>query len=207
MDSHKIRSLFLEHLPAGTIDYCLGLWTAQPFDFKLRKSRHTKVGDFTCHPGRTPRITINRDLYPYLFLLTYIHEVAHLEVHRQFGNRVEGHGQEWKMTFRQMAEPILNELIFPADLLVALRSHMADPRASTFSDPELVRVLRLYDPHANKQTFLGDIPEGSIFGIRGRWFKKGKTKRTRVLCQEINSKRKYFVPLDAAVENVQLSLL
>jgi hypothetical protein len=142
-----------------------------------------------------------------LFLLTYIHEVAHLEVHRQFGSRVEGHGQEWKDTFRQMLEPILNELIFPADLLVALRSHMTDPRASTFSDPELVRVLRQYDPHAHTQTYLADIPEGSIFGIRGRWFKKGETKRTRVLCQEIRSKRKYFVPLDAPVENVQLSLL
>ncbi len=207
MDSNKVQSLLLSHLPAGAIDYCYRLWLSQPFEFKLRKSRHTKVGDFTCHPGRTPRITINRDLHPYMFLLTYVHEVGHLEVHRRFGNNVEGHGQEWKETFRRILEPVLNELIFPADLLAALRGHMADPRASTFSDPELVRVLRQYDPHATAQTFLGDIPEGSIFGMRGRWFKKGETKRTRALCQEIKSKRRYFVPLDAAVENVQLSLL
>jgi len=139
--------------------------------------------------------------------VTYVHEVAHLEVHRQFGNRVEGHGQEWKRTFREMLEPVLIELIFPKDLLVALRGHMADPPASTFSDPELARIFRQYDPHADNQTFLADIPKGSIFGIRGRWFRKGETKRTRVLCQEIKSKRKYFVPLDSPVENVQLSLL
>jgi hypothetical protein len=207
MHSTKIQSLLGQHLPAGAVDYCLRLWLAQPFDFKLRKSRLTKVGDFTCHPGRTPRITLNRDLHPYLFLVTYVHEVAHLEVHRQFGNRAEGHGQEWKRTFREMLEPVLSELIFPTDLLAALREHMTDPRASTFSDPELVRVFRQYDPHADNQTFLADIPQGSIFGIRGRWFKKGETKRTRALCQEIKSKRKYFVPLDAPVENVQLSLL
>ena len=207
MHSKKIQSLLAQHLPTGAIDYCLGLWLAQPFDFKLRQSRLTKVGDFTCYPGRPPRITINRDLHPYMFLVTYVHEVAHLEVHRQFGNRAEGHGQEWKRTFRQMLEPVLNELIFPADLLVVLREHMADPRASTFSDPELVRALRQHDPNTDTQTFLADIPKGSIFGIRGRFFRKGDTKRTRVLCQEIKSKRKYFVPLDAPVDNVQLSLL
>jgi hypothetical protein len=207
MNSKKIESLLGQYLPAAAVDYCFGLWLAQPFDFRLRKSRLTKVGDFTCHPGRIPRITLNRDLHPYLFLVTYVHEVAHLEVHRQFDNRAEGHGQEWKRAFRQMLEPVLNELIFPTDLLVALKEHMTDPRASTFSDPELVRVLRQYDPLADTQIFLADIPEGSIFGIRGRWFKKGETKRTRVLCQEIKSKRRYFVPLDAPVENVQLSLL
>jgi SprT protein len=207
MNSKKILALLSEHLPAGAINYCFGLWRAQPFDFKLRKSRLTKVGDFTCYPGRHPRITVNQDLHPFLFLVTYIHEVAHLDVHRQFGNSVEGHGKEWKQAFRLLLEPVLNESIFPADLLTALTGHMTDPRASSYSDPELVRVFRQYDPQAETLIFLSDIPEGSIFGIRGRWFRKGETKRTRVLCQEMKSKRKYFVPMDAPVENVQLSLL
>jgi hypothetical protein len=207
MNSTKIQALLALHLPAGAIDYCLRLWLVQPFEFKLRKSRLTKVGDFTCHPGRTPRITVNQDLHPYLFLVTYIHEVAHLEVHRQFGNKAESHGQEWKTAFRRLLEPLLGESIFPADLLRALRGHMAEPRASMFSDHELVEAFRKYDPQADTLIFLADIPEGSIFGIRGRWFKKGQTKRTRVLCQEVRSKRKYFVPLDAPVENVQLTLL
>jgi SprT protein len=54
---------------------------------------------------------------------------------------------------------------------------------------------------------LSDIPRGSIFELRGRWFKKEETKRTRVLCQEMKTRRKYLVPADAAVNNVQLSLL
>jgi hypothetical protein len=207
MDSKKILFLLEQHLPAGAIDYCHGLWTAHPFDFKLRKSRATKVGDFTCQPGRTPRITINHDLHPYLFLLTYVHEVAHLEVHRKHGHRVEGHGQEWKSVFRQLLNPALNAEIFPPDLLIVLRRHMADPKASTFSDSDLVQVLRKYDPKATAMVFLADIPEGSLFGLRGRWFRKGSTKRTRALCQEVKTKRKYFVPVDSPVENVQLRLL
>jgi hypothetical protein len=207
MDSEKVRFLLEKHVPAAALEYCHGLWKASPFEFKLRKSRATKVGDFTCHPGRTPRITVNQDLHPYMFLLTYVHEVAHLEVHRQFGHRVEGHGVEWKKVFQQTAEPVLHESIFPPDLLAVLRRHMADPPASTFSDSELVQVFRKYDPKSSAQVFLSDIPEGSVFGIRGRWFKKGITKRTRVLCREVKTRRKYFVPVDAPVENVQLSLL
>jgi SprT protein len=71
----------------------------------------------------------------------------------------------------------------------------------------LMKVFRSYDPHAHATTLLSDIPRGSIFELRGRWFKKEETKRTRVLCQEMKTRRKYLVPADAAVNNVQLSLL
>jgi SprT protein len=207
MTVEKIKLILDRHVPAVAVGYCLDLWHHYNFDFRLRNSRVTKIGDFTFRPGQVPRITVNRDLSHYLFLITYLHEVAHLEVHRQFGHRVEAHGREWKKIFIQILEPVLAESFFPEDVLQALRRHMIDPRATTFSDPELMHVLRRYDPRADALTFLADIPEGSVFGIRGRWFKKGITKRTRALCQEVKSKRKYFVPLDAPVENVQLSFL
>jgi hypothetical protein len=207
MSSEKVSSILDTHVPTDSRRYCLDLWERYRFDFRLRKSRISKIGDFTFRNGQIPRITVNRDLHPYLFLITYIHEVAHLEVHRHFGHRVEAHGQEWKKAFQQMLDPVLNQLIFPYDLLVALRKHMADPKATTFSDTRLMHVFRQYDLQAAAATFLSEIPEGSIFALRGRWFKKGKTNRTRVLCQELKTRRKYFVPADAPVENVQLSLL
>lgn len=207
MNSEQFISEVSPRVPAAALDYCKQLWQQYQFRFRLRKTRVTKIGDFTFRHGHTPRITVNQELHPYLFLITYLHEVAHLQVHHEFGNRVEGHGEEWKGAFRKMIEPVLNENIFPKDLLLALQAHMEDPRATTYSDPELMNVLRRYDPSSGTQILLADIPEGSIFGIRGRWFKKGPTKRTRALCREITSKRKYFVPVDAPVENVQLSLL
>ncbi len=207
MNSEKVQNVLVRHVPAESVDHCMALWHRYDFDFRLRKSRVTKIGDFTFRTDRAARITVNQDLHPYLFLITYIHEVAHVMVHRQFGNRVPGHGNEWKTAFQQILGPVLTESIFPNELLLAIRQHMIDPMATTFSDPGLMKVFRRYDSNAKTVTFLSDIPEGAVFGLRGRWFKKGKTKRTRVLCQEVKSKRKYLVPVDAPVENVQLSFL
>ncbi len=203
----KVQSILQQHVPSQALNYCLELWYFYKFDFKIRKSRLTKIGDFTFRTGKTPRITVNQDLDAYLFLITYIHEVAHLEVHEKHGNRIEAHGNEWKHSFQELLAPLLTKEIFPEDLLAGLQEHMQDPMATTFSDPGLMKVFRKYDLKSASITFLSDIPAGSTFSLRGRWFTKGEIRRTRVLCQELKSKKKYLVPIDAPVENVQLSLL
>jgi SprT protein len=207
MTFDKVQSILSVHTPAPALNYCLELWYFYKFDFKLRKSRLTKIGDFTFRKGKIPRITVNQDLHPYMFLTTYIHEVAHLEVHQKFGNRVESHGQEWKNCFKELLNPVLTKEIFPEDLLGGLQTHMQDPMATTFSDPGLMKIFRKYDARAMATILLSDIPVGSTFSLRGRWFTKGETRRTRVLCQELKSKKRYLVPMDAPIENAQLSLL
>jgi hypothetical protein len=142
-----------------------------------------------------------------LFLLTYVHEVAHFVVHKKHGWKLEAHGVEWKEAFRQLMLPIMNEEVFPSDILVILKKHMADPKASSFSDSKLTQVLRRYDERQKDATLLSELPEGSIFGLHGRWFKKGKLKRTRVVCNELKTRRNFLVPADAPVEGAQLSLL
>jgi hypothetical protein len=200
----EINSILKRHVPEASLTYCQNLWSKYRFEFRLRSSRISKVGDFTPRKNQSPLITVNQDIDPYLFLITYVHEVAHHDVHLAHGNRVDGHGSEWKTSFRLLMEPVMNSDVFPDDLLAALQQHMKDPAASNFSDPDLMKVLRQYDPKASAQVFLADIPEGSIFGFRGKWFKKGETKRTRALCHELKTRRKYFVPVDLAVEGVQL---
>ncbi len=120
---------------------------------------------------------------------------------------VESHGKEWKNAFRQLLAPVLTEEIFPGKLLGLLTRHMQDPMASSFSDSQLTAALRQYDERQKSVTLLSEIPEGSIFGLHGRWFKKGHLRRTRVLCHELKSRRNYLVPADAPVESAQLSLL
>lgn len=203
----RISQLLQNRVPEPSLSYCLQLWQTFPFRFKLRKSRQTKVGDFSCKHGQTPQITVNEDLHPYLFLITYIHEVAHLVVHQQFGHRAEAHGTEWKEQFKALMRPVMNTSVFPSELLRGLEVHMADPMASTFSDSEITKLLRSYDARAVNVTLLSDIPEGSIFALNGRWFRKGKIRRTRVLCKEMHSKRNYLVPVDVPVQNAQLSFL
>jgi hypothetical protein len=207
MTVEKAKALFEKHVPAEAVFYCLELFEQYQFRFTLRKNRVTKVGDFTYRTGHVPRITVNNDLHPYLFLITYIHEVAHLAVHMKHGNRVDAHGTEWKSNFQELLDPVLREDIFPATLLKALKKHMVNPKASSFSDPALTQVLRQYDPKAIRQTILSEIPQGSIFSLNGRWFTKGPLRRTRFECKEMKSKRTYLVPADVPVENAQLSLL
>jgi SprT protein len=207
MNSKEVKQILEKHVPTASVDYTFSLWESYRFNFKLRKARLSKVGDFTYRPGQTQQITINQDIHPYLFLTTYIHEVAHLKVHLQFGHRVSAHGKEWKAVFQELMVPVMDPIIFPLPLLKGLRKHMANPKASSFSDSELTALFRAYDDKSNKAVLVSELPQGSIFSFHGRWFKKGVTKRTRVLCQEVKTKRQYLVPGDAEVGSAQLALL
>lgn len=207
MSSEKLSSILQKHVPEAAVLYCDQLWRETPFQLKITRTRQTKVGDFTSRRNIQPRITLNHELNPFLFLITYVHEVAHLRVYLRHGNRVDPHGEEWKMEFRQLMEPVLHEQIFEADILLQLRRHLVNPKASSFADTDLTKVLRRYDKNAGQYATLSDIPEGSIFRFQGRFFKKGKVRRTRVLCHEVKTKRHYLVPADVLVSGVQLSLL
>ncbi|MEQ8304533.1 MAG: sprT domain-containing protein [Cyclobacteriaceae bacterium] len=207
MNSQKLAAILNEHVPEAAYPYCFNLWRHYQFEFKLRKARATKVGDFTFVPGKVPLITVNRDLDPFLFVITYVHEIAHLEVHQTYGRRVESHGKEWKKAFQQLMHPITNEQVFPPSILNGLQKHMVNPMASTFSDTRFTDILRKHDVRQKDVVLLSQIPEGAVFGFRGKWFRKGKLRRTRVECKEIKSRISYLVPADVPIENAQLSLL
>ena len=108
MNEQKIYSTLQHHVPDAAVAYCFGLWQEIPFELKITRTRQSKVGDFTGKKdSRYQRITLNQDLNPYLFLVTYIHEYAHLLVFLRHGNRVDPHGQEWKDEFRHVMAPLL----------------------------------------------------------------------------------------------------
>ncbi len=199
MQLAQLSSLLEKQVPPGSLKYCLQLWQENPFQFTLRHSRVTKLGDFSCRPGQSPRITVNADSHPYVFLLTYVHEVAHLRVHSRLGWKAAPHGREWKDAFRALCEPLFTLAVFPEDVAHALRLHLRNPKASSLTDTHLTRVLHQYDEEKRNALRLADLPEGSQFQIRGRWFAKGKLRRTRVLCKEIASRRNYLIAADALV--------
>lgn len=185
--------------------YCLDLWRQTPFSLKLTKPRHTKAGDFSVRQNRY-RISINHNLNPYQFLVTYVHEVAHLHTARNNVRISKPHGGAWKTTFQNLLSPLLKQDIFPEPLLTLLICHMRRPKASTFSDPMLTRAFRMFDPTSTDQVALRKLKDGSLFCIRGRYFKKGKLLRTRFLCYEVTTSRAFLVPADALVTESQLVL-
>lgn len=209
MSPDNVFNILSNHVPAAAVQYSFLLWQQTPFELKLTKTRQTKVGDFTSKKNaRHPRITLNHDLNPYLFLLTYVHEVAHLRVFLHYGHRVDPHGEEWKHVFQNLTQPlILEENVFPDEILHILRRHMINPRASSYADSELTLAFRRFDKGFESQAIVSDLPEGSIFKLQGKYFKKGKLRRTRVVCEELKTRRQYLVPVDALVTDVQLSLL
>lgn len=191
-------------IPETALPYCLQLWAAHPFQFKLSKKRKTKAGDYYAGHNR-PRITVNADLPPLQFLTTYIHEVAHHLVWLQ-NKYAQPHGEQWQLCYRQLMEPLLREDVYPEPLLSRMKEHLSKPKASCYTDGALMHLFRQVEtPHANP-IYVSDIPVGSIFKLNNRWFKKGEVVRTRVRCVEMKSKKKYFVACRAPVEEVQLSL-
>jgi SprT protein len=199
MNDNEIYLLLVQKVPSNAVHYCFDLWAKYRFTLKIRKNRVSKAGDFTATSVTDPRITLNAELNPYAFLITYVHEVAHLEVYLNYKSRLDPHGNAWKKTFIRLLQPMLSDLIFPEEILTALRKHMINPMASTYSDAPLTKILSRYDENKITQPSLSDLPDGSIFKLGKKMFVKGSLRRTRYLCKEYKSKREYLVPAELPV--------
>lgn len=197
MTAHQV---FEKFIPKQAVPYCVKLYEKLGFEFKIKKSRRTKFGDYRYAPNNERHtITINNDLNPYAFLITYLHEVAHLVAFQKFGRRIKPHGEEWKATFRELSQPLLTDTIFDAPILKALIAYFKDPKASSCSDPRLYQVLKTYDNRADTK-LLKEIAVGQTFQFNGRTFQKLEKKRTRSVCLELKTNRKYAIAEVAEVE-------
>lgn len=68
-----------KYVPPASTDYCHQLLYRYGFRLKITRSRKTKLGDYRFLSVQKKHvITVNHDLNPFQFLITYIHEVAHL---------------------------------------------------------------------------------------------------------------------------------
>lgn len=199
----RFQSIIQNHVPPQSINYCTDLWEKAYFNFKVTRHRTSKLGDYRYHKvNKTHTITVNGSLNPYSFLITYIHEVAHLQVQLVFGNRILPHGREWKAEFKKLMTPLMNPAVFPDDLLKGLARHMKNPKASSLTDQNLVKILRKYDIKSNDGMVLAKVEKGGQFIFRERYFKKIETKRTRALCLELKTGRKYLIAETAYIKKV-----
>lgn len=198
--SESFSTLLSQRVPYAAVAYCLELWLQYPFSFKVTRKRKTKHGDYRYHKAQqTHAITVNGNLNRYAFLITYIHEIAHLDAFLKHGHHIAPHGNEWKQSFQRLMHPLLNQDIFPAEILYALSKHMQQPKASSSTDPQLVMALQKYDPTADAIT-LAAVPLKQTFCFNQRVFTKDEVKRTRAWCTEVKSGKRYTIPVVALVE-------
>lgn len=204
IDKKKQFSItLLRFVPESFVEYVVELILEAKVIFKIVPGRATKLGDFRVKSeGEKPTITVNGDLNKYAFLITTLHELAHLQTYRKYGNRVAPHGIEWKNSFRSLLENILVSKNLPEDLEKALWKSFTNTKASSCSDINLSRVLKKYDAPSNHIS-LEEIPVSANFSLNGRAFEKGLLRRSRYLCKELRSGKQFLIHALATVQLIK----
>ena len=203
MLKEKYRNILVKYLPPNTVDKAINLIFEFNISLTITKGRNTKFGDYRPpQNNRGHRITINYNLNPYAFLITLMHEIAHLKNWIKHKNKVKPHGEEWKLEFNLLMENYLEDQTFPEDILKHLKKYFLNPKASSSSDTSLMKALMRHN-NETLGTFIEEIPIESLFVFRGnRIFKKGEQIRKRYRCIEIETQKIYlFNPL-AIVEPI-----
>ena len=161
----------------------------------ISHKRNTKLGDYRApYRGSNHRISINHNLNHFDFLITLVHEFAHLTNWVKHQHRVAPHGPEWKQEYKLLIQPFMQLPIFPEDVKVALRKHFINPSASC-SDLHLARVLKHYDDKKDAGIITVErIPMGAYFKLRNdHIFKKGALRRTRFECLDTTNGKTFLV--------------
>lgn len=173
--------------------------TAYPCKIRITKPRTSKLGDFRVMPGSPPLITINGNLNPYSFAITFAHEMAHLIDFKKRNTLRDPHGDSWKTEYVKLVNELYVNQAFPAVLNVIITNHMRSPKAASCSDSDLLEGLKMFDERPTIS--LNQLPDESIFSLpNGRIFKKGELRRTRYRCIELASSRAYLVHMHSEVE-------
>lgn len=200
--TEKELKIFEKYLPEPTVQYCSRLWSHHKFSLKITKPRSSKLGDYCFCRRNGHSISVNSNLNRYSFLITYLHEVAHLLVQKSNIRRKLPHGKEWKDAFRGLLVPVMNEQVFPYDILSALNIYYTNPAASTGSHSVLSQALRLYDEQLEGFAQLAFLDENEVFQLNGRIFSKGPMRRTRYFCKEITTGKNYIILGRALVKKI-----
>ncbi len=182
------------YLPQGSFEEVLYYLQHHHVHLTISRRRQSILGDYRhALTDKNHRISVNGNLNKYAFLITLLHELAHLFTYEKFGHRVQAHGQEWKNEFSKILAKFLLKKIFPTDIEKALMHTLQNPAASSCGDEKLLRVLHNYDEKKEGIHLVEQLQEGTLFSIKGgRIFKKGEKIRKRFKCVEVKTGKFYL---------------
>lgn len=191
----------LKYLPDHAVPLCFELIKSNSVHLRIVNERQTRHGDYRRAQGGKHEITVNANLNKYRFLITLVHEIAHLAAYEKFGNRIKPHGVEWKMTFQRLMLPFIRPEIFPHSVLPLVAQHFKNPTASSDTDARLAFALKQFDLRKPDVHFIHEVPSGSLFRIKnGRVFQKKGLRVKRYECLEVKTGRLYLFNANAEVE-------
>lgn len=199
---NQYRQVLGKYVPADYLDYVVDLLIQHPVQFRIAKPRKTKLGDFRAEREGLHKITVNGDLNPYSFLITTIHEFAHLVTFNQYGPRVKPHGKEWQLTYSKLLYPVVQAGHLPEDIAKAIERSLINVKASSCTDQHLYRVLLKYDPPKHGLLRLEELERNAVFELNGKAFRKGNLRRTRYVCTNTSNNRQYLISALAHVKQI-----
>lgn len=197
------------YIPENSKGYILDWFISNPVHLRISKVRTSKFGDYRPPQKNFPaRISVNRNLNRFDFLITLVHEMAHHEIQIEsspsipvFGiprrkRRPRPHGKEWKSHFQRLMGPLMKESIFPAEVLHHLVDYFENPRSSTRTNEHLVILLKKYDL-PDDSVFIDSLPYDAVFTLlSGKKFRKMEKLRKRYQCLCLDNRRTYlFSPM------------
>ena len=202
---HPLAAL-RHYLPDGAFEPVVHLINLYKVHLTVTKERKSVLGDYRhAGMGSNHKISVNGNLNKYEFLITLLHELAHLLCFEQFKNRVEAHGKEWKNLYSTLLVEFIQLDIFPADIKKSLQKTLLNPAATANGETSLLLVLRKYNEVKKEGvSFVAHLPEGALFeSLKGRIFRRGKKRRIRIECVEVSTGLVYSFSALTEVKVVQ----
>lgn len=183
-----------QYLPPDTFDAVLNYLQYYNVHLTIARDRKSILGDYRHRTiDYNHRISVNGNLNKFSFMITLLHELAHLLAFERFGNRIFSHGKEWKNIFGQLLDQFIRQGVFPPDIKEALLRSLANPSATSCGDEVLLKVLKKYDEVKSGFVFIESIPAGALFKSHdGKIFRKGIKLRKRFRCEEISTRKIYL---------------
>lgn len=181
-------------LPLRSYPLLFELTKFHEVDFIIVKSRKSKLGDFKTAKNKLicPRISINGNLNPYAFLITFLHEWAHYLVWKEGHLYSKPHGNLWKTNFKKLILLMIENEIFPQEISASLLIHIQNPKASSTTDINLYKALSFFDTEIQGK-YIDELMDGDFFKIRNNLiFKREKKLKKRILCTNMSNQKKYL---------------
>ncbi len=193
INEHPMQAL-AGYLPENTFDLVVNYLNQYRVHLTVTRERKSILGDYrNAVHGKNHRISVNGNLNKFSFLITLLHELAHLLTFDKYGHKVQSHGKEWKQIYGDLLAAFLGKKIFPQDIAKALHKSLSNPAASSCAEEDLMRVLRNYDARKEGVFFIEELQENASFCTHdGRIFQKGEKLRKRYRCREIKTGMVYL---------------
>lgn len=157
---------------------------------KIVKPRKRKLGDYRYHlVTKKHLITLNNDLDEGLFLLTFLHELAHKKCLEEFGRKVKPHGKEWKYCFQLLLKEGMDLALHP-EIREKLNDSFIAPRATYKTDHTNYDGITVKDLNFDDEFFLSNSTK--VFILKNKM-------RTRYRCLEKSSNKCYSISSQAPV--------